>query len=115
MPCPWCRLDDAVLAEGLSRVDLLKVDVEGAELALLRGAKEVLRRHRPLLLLEVNEGSLSRQGSSSAEVLALLDEAGYTVQVFAASGDVVPLGEAPLSDNVVAVPGEMSLDQRIAA
>jgi FkbM family methyltransferase len=37
---------------GLENVDLIKVDVEGAELDILRGAKETIRRCRPVLYIE---------------------------------------------------------------
>ncbi|ABC82298.1 FkbM family methyltransferase [Anaeromyxobacter dehalogenans] len=46
-----CSVDDLVEARGLPRVDFLKLDVEGAELAALRGAERTLRRHRPKLAI----------------------------------------------------------------
>jgi FkbM family methyltransferase len=43
---------DAVLApHGLGRVDLVKVDLEGAEPEAIEGAAETLRRHRPRLAI----------------------------------------------------------------
>ena len=48
---PTIRLDDV----DLGRVSLLKVDVEGHELAVLRGARELLEVHRPMLIIEVEE------------------------------------------------------------
>jgi hypothetical protein len=48
-------LDDWVEREGLSRVDLIKIDVEGAERAVLEGASRTLERFRPSLILEWNE------------------------------------------------------------
>ncbi|ACL64767.1 methyltransferase FkbM family [Anaeromyxobacter dehalogenans 2CP-1] len=44
-------VDDLVEARGLPRVDFLKLDVEGAELAALRGAERTIRRHRPRLAI----------------------------------------------------------------
>lgn len=60
------RLDDA-LAD-LSRLDFVKIDVEGLELRVLRGAEGLLKRHRPAVLFEVNEQALRRGGTSGKEV-----------------------------------------------
>jgi len=48
------RLDDWVKDRPLPRLDLIKMDVEGAEADVLRGADETLRRLRPILLVEYN-------------------------------------------------------------
>lgn len=69
------RLDDMVRRSriGARRVSLIKVDVEGHELPVLRGAEEVLRRHRPALAIEIgNEPAAAR-----AETVALLQGHGY--------------------------------------
>lgn len=44
-------LDDFVQQEGLARVDFIKADVEGSERALLKGARETLRRFSPKLAI----------------------------------------------------------------
>lgn len=45
---------DALAEEFSGRdISLMKVDVEGGECAFLRGARQTLRRHRPVLLMEV--------------------------------------------------------------
>lgn len=61
------------------RLDLLKLDIEGFEVRALRGAKETIKRCRPVLVVEVNEGALNRQGSTGAELLALIRSYGYEV------------------------------------
>jgi FkbM family methyltransferase len=69
---------DALLAD-TSRVDVMKVDVEGLEMAVLRGGMQVLRRCRPrLLLVEVQEATLARtSGTTPADLFALLGRCGY--------------------------------------
>ncbi|MDR2786884.1 MAG: FkbM family methyltransferase [Candidatus Accumulibacter sp.] len=54
---PCVRLDDFV---GEGDVALVKIDVEGFELAVLRGADETLRRWRPILYVENNGGDESK-------------------------------------------------------
>jgi FkbM family methyltransferase len=89
---------------GLDRVDVIKLDLEGAEERALRGARQTLHRFRPLLILEAAEASLARQGGSAAAVSSLLAEDGYRILKFDPSGRLVPQsGSSPRSDNLVAV------------
>ena len=69
---PMRRLDDFALAD----VTAIKLDAEGAEYEILRGARETLLRCRPVLTLEVEERH--RLGSTYA-VPAYLDALGYDV------------------------------------
>lgn len=57
---------------GLERLDLVKLDVEGMELEALRGARDVLARHRPILMVEVIK-------SDPAAIEALVGELGYSM------------------------------------
>jgi hypothetical protein len=66
------RLDDA-LPVGF-RPCFVKVDVEGAELEVLEGALETLRRHRPVVAFEHGAGSADHHGTEPGDVHALLTE-----------------------------------------
>lgn len=76
-------LDD-VLPAGLVPA-LVKIDVEGAELEVLRGARRTLREHRPVVLLEHGLGSADHYGTGPADVHAELTQAG--LRVFDLDGD----------------------------
>ena len=69
---PMRTLDDFALTD----VTGIKLDAEGAEYEILRGARETLLRCRPVLTLELEERH--RQGSTYA-VPAYLDALGYDV------------------------------------
>ena len=56
---------------------VLKVDVEGHELAVLRGLRQTLRDRRPILFVEVIDAHLRRAGSSAAQVRAEIEQHGY--------------------------------------
>jgi FkbM family methyltransferase len=89
------RVFDEVAAElGLERLDVMKVDVEGAELQVLRGAASILRRFRPTLLLEVNEEAFRTGGYGSRDLLAHLAQLGYASSLIRYDGVLVPLDEA---------------------
>ncbi len=76
---PTITLDDYLDRRGL-RVRAIKCDVEGHELAVLRGAVRTLARDRPVLLLEC-EARL-RAAGGVGEVSALLAELGYEAWFF---------------------------------
>jgi FkbM family methyltransferase len=67
------------LAGGLGgvRISAVKIDTEGAETFVLRGASETLRRHRPVVLVETIPSQLISMGSSLEELEALLVSYGY--------------------------------------
>jgi FkbM family methyltransferase len=72
------RLDDFLDEHPLPRLDMIKIDVEGAEVRVLRGACRTLARFRPLLVFEVCPAWLRRLDSSAAELLATVEGLGYT-------------------------------------
>jgi len=71
--CLATTLDTYASAKGLSRIDFIKADVEGAELGMLRGARAILgAAEPPVLLLEFEEERQRAFGSSCAELGAEL-------------------------------------------
>jgi FkbM family methyltransferase len=66
-----CRLDD-ILADR-SRIDLIKLDIEGGELAALRGCATILRKFRPIIIFECGtEYSLAKLNLSRIEIYEFL-------------------------------------------
>lgn len=80
------RLDklDEALPEGWVP-SLVKIDVEGAELLVMRGAAETLARHRPFVIFEHGIGGADLYGSRPGEVWDLLDGCG--LRIFDLEGD----------------------------
>jgi FkbM family methyltransferase len=89
----------------LGRVDVMKIDVEGAEVKVLTGGRRLLSTSRPILLVEVNEEALRCQGASADTLLKLLRALDYHIHVFNEHGLTEPWTEGrPLSANIVAMP-----------
>lgn len=59
--------------------DLLKIDVEGAEMLVLEGAEQMLRKKHPTLILSVHPEMLEQLGSSAFALFGFLKELGYQV------------------------------------
>lgn len=102
------RLDDVAHDMALDRIDVMKIDVEGAEANVIAGGYEVLARTRPVILLEISDKALRGQGSNAQQLIATLRGLGYEIGVFSPStGGIELLSDGrDLSLNVVAIPGD---------
>lgn len=104
-------LDELLMPCGLTRVDLVKIDIDGHECAALRGAQQTLARFRPAIVMELAPYVLRERGASLAELLSLLAPVGYRF-VDADTGTALPFDAAALDKliphggcrNVVALP-----------
>lgn len=78
---------------GDARVDLVKIDVEGHEPAVLAGMAGLLRRQRPLVFAEFAPGTIRHiSGTDPAEMLRLMHDSGYALAVVERSGAVTAMG-----------------------
>jgi FkbM family methyltransferase len=72
---------DAIVREiGVSRIDLVKIDVEGAEMLVLKEAKQTLAHYSPILVLEFDEKLLQSMGTNAVELNEFLRSQGYMLR-----------------------------------
>ena len=74
---PLVRLDTLVREQGLSRVDFIKVDVDGHEGKVFSGAAETLERFRPILFFELSPSAMRECGDDFRELLSRLGKLDY--------------------------------------
>lgn len=58
-------------------LDFLKIDVEGYEMEILKGAYETIKKFKPVMLIEINVCTLEREGKTEKDVFKFLDNLGY--------------------------------------
>lgn len=104
------------LAGELRSPRLMVMDVEGHELAVLRGAERLLARERPVIVLEVLEDLLARAGSSPVMIAEHLGSHGYELYEIGRLGlSPIPSGgRIPRASDWLAVPaGQPFLGRRV--
>lgn len=62
---------------GSKRIDVLKIDAEGAERDILRGAESILRAQRPLIVMELADVCTHQFGYNAEELLSLMRDVKY--------------------------------------
>lgn len=100
-------LDEYVDSKKITRVDLMKMDVEGAELLALRGGDTLLGSgNKPIMILEFEEARQQAFGNSTRALYDFFRERGYRLYSLnnGTAKAYAPSPQDPPSLNVLAVP-----------
>jgi len=82
-------LDRDVAENGLPAPDFIKIDVEGLELEVLRGARNILEQCRPALFLEMHGATMDEKRRKVSEIVAWLEQNGYRRIMHVESGSSI--------------------------
>jgi FkbM family methyltransferase len=75
------RLDDFILENSIGKIDIIKIDIEGAEFMCFEGAKKTLTNDKPIIIFECNESiNIQRFGYNTFELLSFLYQFGYSFE-----------------------------------
>jgi FkbM family methyltransferase len=99
-------LDEYLLTHPLHRVDVVKIDIEGAELPCLIGARHTIASHLPHVIIEVQAQSAKAAGYEQSAILEELAQHGYTFRKLTTGGRTRPIAAGGLGDyqNVLCIP-----------
>jgi FkbM family methyltransferase len=96
-------LDNLLQRASIDRVDVIKMDVQGAEELVLHGAKEVLTSMRPIIILEIWPEGPPLLGLSPYGAWELLGSLGYEFFEVGEEGSFSRVKSPPENRNVVAI------------
>jgi len=103
---PITTLDIWMNAHQIDRVDLIKIDIEGAELPCLKGGERTLRQFRPVLIIEIQDTTAITAGYQASDILNFLSGLGYTFETIRRGGHLTELNVENLQSfqNVLCIP-----------
>lgn len=83
-------LDTYIKDNPVSRIDLIKIDVEGHEYEALIGMQNMLIKHRPTIIIEILEDneSLAAKNGNSKKINSYLEDLGYNKYFIGNHGDI---------------------------
>ena len=90
----------------LTRLDFIKMDIEGAELSALWGSKNVLQKFKPLVLIEINESSYRAAGYTVEDINSFFRALNYSMHLITKTGILKRSDLTPNFCNVVFVPND---------
>ena len=88
----------------LSRLDFIKIDVEGAELMVLQGARRTIEKFQPVVMLEITSATYAAAGYSTDDVLNFFRGLNYSFQIISHRGRLETPTVIPSYCNAVFTP-----------
>jgi FkbM family methyltransferase len=91
-------VDHYVTSNSIKKVDFIKCDIEGAELLMLKGAVNTIRRDSPIIFIEIFDEFCQRFGNTSEEVVRFILDFGYSYIILNRDGAVYNKTDDLLAD-----------------
>jgi FkbM family methyltransferase len=93
-------IDDWFRTSGLTKIDLVKLDIEGSELAALKGMRMVLEEQRPALIVEINPETLWLFGLKPLNIYNYLNQFNFDGFLISENGVLQHLNSSEISQTV---------------
>lgn len=73
------KLDTVCRELNITRISCIKLDIDGYESSMLKGAIEIMANFKPIIIMELAPYALDEQGTSLAELINILKHSGYAL------------------------------------
>jgi len=83
-------IDSFLTSNEIKRIDTMKIDVEGAELLVLKGAEKAIESFKPFILMEVSDRRTSSFGYHSVEICNWMQSKGFVLFIINECKDGLP-------------------------
>ena len=83
---PSVILDEYIIAQKIKKITLVKIDVEGAELAVLKGMKRILKEIKPIIFIEISNDVLADIAIDAQEIIDFILEYDYSIYAVSKRG-----------------------------
>ncbi len=90
---------DSVL--GVTKIDFIKIDIEGGEYDALKGMKQILQTQNPVLLIELEEDIIAKTDYKEEDIINYLAQFGYQRNYLSDQGRLIAENENPARKNYV--------------
>lgn len=114
---PSVTLESFAREKRFSSIDLIKIDVEGAEIDVINGALTVLKQHKPLVIMELSDHLQQARGQTCMEFKEFMASYGYSAYFINENGTLraCPIDAAHINDNIVFLHLDSTLRPTIAS
>lgn len=85
----------------LTRLDFIKLDIEGGELKALQGSIGAISKFKPVIMVEINEQTYRAAGYSKGEVSAFFEKLGYKAYEIRKRGELIACQQLPDFGNII--------------
>lgn len=101
---PVISLDEFVSENEISAIDFIKIDVEGFELEVLKGAWQTIRKFRPVIVFEYSVENILAQQGNIPEALDKLAENNYQIRTKEGVSDLKAILELEDQTDLICLP-----------
>lgn len=108
------QLDEWLNRHPLPAINFIKIDTEGAELDVLKGMKDLLQKHSPVILIEVMGHLLSLFGNSPEDVYSFLGQFQYRPYLIPAENILRPVNQAQEDYSILFLPPQFQMPAGIS-